>query len=99
LVIFLFPRSAHGFYSLLALATVAPAIVFVGAQVRLPAGLESNVARFLCWISYPIYCLHYPFVRLVIFIRDITHGSGYLLMAAGAAVSLALAMALTPLVR
>lgn len=58
LVIFLFPRSAHGLYSLLALATVAPAIVFVGAQVRLPAGLESNVARFLGWISYPIYCLH-----------------------------------------
>jgi peptidoglycan/LPS O-acetylase OafA/YrhL len=95
LVIFLFPRSAHGLYSLVALATVAPAIVFVGAQVRLPAGLESNVARFLGWISYPIYCLHYPFVRLATFIRDFTHGSGYLLMLAGAAVSLALAMALT----
>jgi peptidoglycan/LPS O-acetylase OafA/YrhL len=95
LVIFLFPKSAHGLYSLLALATVAQAVVLVGAQVRLSAGLESNVARFLGWISYPIYCLHYPFVRLAIFIRDITNGSGYLLMVAGAAVSIALAIVLT----
>jgi peptidoglycan/LPS O-acetylase OafA/YrhL len=95
LAMFLFPRSAHGLYSLLALATVAPAIVFVGAQVRLPAGLELNLARFLGWISYPIYCLHYPFVRLVTFVRDITHVPGYLLMAAGAAASLAVAMVLT----
>ena len=48
-------------------------------EVRLPAGFGPNVAQFLSWISYPIYCLHYPLARLDIFIRDHAHGSGYLL--------------------
>ena len=95
LVIFHIPRTAHGFFPLLALATIIPVVVFVGAQIRLRPGLELNVAKFLGWISYPIYCVHYPFVRLVTFMRDSGHGSGFLLMTAGAAVSLVLAMALT----
>jgi peptidoglycan/LPS O-acetylase OafA/YrhL len=95
LMIFLFPRTAHGLFPLLALATIIPAAVFVGAQIHLRPGLERNVAKFLGWISYPIYCVHYPLVRLVIFMRDSGYGSGYMLMAVGTAVSLVLAMVLT----
>ena len=95
LVIFHIPRTAHGLFPLLALVTVIPAVVFVGAQIRLRPGLELNVAKFLGWVSYPIYCVHYPLVRLVTFMRDSRHGSGFPLMAAGTAVSLVLAMALT----
>lgn len=95
LAMFLFPKSAHGLYPLVAMATVAPAIVFIGAHIRLRPGLERNIAIFLGWISYPVYCLHYPVVRLVIFLRGSGHASGYVLMAVSAAVSLVLAMALT----
>lgn len=95
LVIFHFPRTAHGFFPLLALATIIPALVFVGAQIPLRPGLERNAAKFLGWISYPIYCVHFPFVRLVTFMRDSGYGSRYLLLAAGTAVSLLVAMVLT----
>ena len=95
LAMFLFPRSAHGIYPLLALAVVAPTIVFVGAQIRVRDGLEKNIAVFLGWISYPVYCLHYPIIRLVVFLRGSDHGAAYLLFAVSTAVSLALAMALT----
>jgi peptidoglycan/LPS O-acetylase OafA/YrhL len=95
LAMFLFPRTAHGIYPLVAVATVVPAIVFFGAHICLRSELEKNVATFLGWISYPIYCLHYPIVRLAIFLRGSEHGSGYLLMAVSAAVTLALAVALT----
>ena len=91
----LFPRSIHGLYPLLAVATVGPAIVFVGAQIELHPGLERNIATFLGWISYPVYCLHYPVLRLVIFLRNGQQDSGYLLLAVTAAVTLVLAVVLT----
>jgi peptidoglycan/LPS O-acetylase OafA/YrhL len=95
LAIFLFPKTAHGFYPLLALVTIVPGVVFVSAHVNLTTGLQQNVAKFLGWISYPIYCLHYPFVRLAILMRDSGYGSGYLLLAAGTAASFVLAIVLT----
>jgi peptidoglycan/LPS O-acetylase OafA/YrhL len=95
LAMLLFPWSARGLYPLVALATVVPALVFFGANIRLRSELEKNVATFLGWISYPIYCLHYPIVRLAMFLRGSEHVSGYLLMAVSAAGTLALAVALT----
>jgi peptidoglycan/LPS O-acetylase OafA/YrhL len=91
----MFPRSIHGLYPLLAVATVGPAIVFVGAQVRLRVGLKRNIAAFLGWISYPVYCLHYPVIRLLIFLRDGKQGSVYLVLAVTTAVTLVLAVVLT----
>ncbi|MEI9986430.1 MAG: acyltransferase [Aliidongia sp.] len=78
---FLFPNTVRGLYPLLALATVAPAIVFIGAQLRTGPGLETDVARFLGWVSYPVYCLHVPILRLVIFARGGVHGSALLVTA------------------
>jgi peptidoglycan/LPS O-acetylase OafA/YrhL len=49
----------------------------------------------LGWISYPVYCLHYPIGRLAKFLGVGTHDPGYLPMGAGIAVTLAAAMALT----
>lgn len=95
LAMFLFPKSIHGLYPLLAVATVGPAIVFAGAQIELRPGLERNIATFLGWISYPVYCLHYPVLRLLIFLRDGQQVSGYLLLAVTAAVTLVLAVVLT----
>jgi peptidoglycan/LPS O-acetylase OafA/YrhL len=95
LVMFLFPRTAHGLYPPLALATVAPAIVFVGAQIRMHDGLERKIAVFLGWISYPIYCLHFPIIRLAILLYGNGHGQAYAVMGAAAVVTLVLAVVLT----
>jgi peptidoglycan/LPS O-acetylase OafA/YrhL len=95
LAMLLFPKPVHGLYPLLAVATVGPAIVFVAAQIQLRPGLERNIAALLGWISYPVYCLHFPVVRLLIFLRDGQRDSGYLLMAVTAAITLVLAVVLT----
>jgi peptidoglycan/LPS O-acetylase OafA/YrhL len=95
LVIFHIPRTAHGLFPVLALTTIIPAVVFLGAQIPLRPGLELNAAKFLGWISYPIYCVHFPFVRLATFLRDGGYGPSYLLMAAGAAGSLLIAVVST----
>jgi peptidoglycan/LPS O-acetylase OafA/YrhL len=95
LAMLLFSKSIHGLYPLLAVATVGPAIVFVGAHTQLRSGFERNIATFLGWISYPVYCLHYPVVRLVIFLRDGKQSSGYFLLAVTTLVTLVLAVVLT----
>ena len=95
LAMLLFSRSIHGLYPLLAVATVGPAIVFVGAHTRLRSGFERKIAMFLGWISYPVYCLHYPVVRFVIFLRDGKQSTGYLLLAVTTVVTLVLAVMLT----
>jgi peptidoglycan/LPS O-acetylase OafA/YrhL len=61
------PVSARGLYGLAVLVTVAPAIIFVSACVRPRNGLEMRLARLLGWISYPVYCLHTPIMRYVMY--------------------------------
>jgi peptidoglycan/LPS O-acetylase OafA/YrhL len=95
LAMLLFDRSAHGLYPVIAMATVAPAIVFAAAHINLRAGFEKKIATFLGWISYPIYCLHYPVARLVMFVRDDRHGSAWLPLLVSGTVALALAIVLT----
>jgi peptidoglycan/LPS O-acetylase OafA/YrhL len=95
LAVFLFPKSVRGLYPMIALATVVPAIVFIGAHIRPGPGLETNVARFLGWISYPIYCLHVPVVRLIVYARGGLHTPPYWVMLASATITIALAIMLT----
>ena len=95
LAMLLFGRSAHGLYPAIAIATAAPAIVFMAAHINLRTGFEKKIATFLGWISYPIYCLHYPVARLVMFVRDDRHGSAWFPLLVSSTVALALAVALT----
>jgi peptidoglycan/LPS O-acetylase OafA/YrhL len=95
LAMFLFPKTIHGLYAMIALATAVPTIVFVGAQIRTGSGIETNAARFLGWISYPIYCLHIPVVRLVIFARGGSRSPADGVMVLSAIITIALAVALT----
>ncbi|HVY18413.1 MAG TPA: hypothetical protein VHB27_24550, partial [Rhodopila sp.] len=92
--IFAFPHTFRGLYPLLAVATIVPAIIFIGAHLQPRQGLEIRIARFLGWISYPIYCLHVPILRAVIFLRGGTHGAGYPVATLAAAATLVLAVAL-----
>ncbi len=39
---------------------IAPAMVFAGALVKLTNKIDIPVSQFLGWMSYPIYCLHFP---------------------------------------
>ena len=66
LAVLLCPRTLKGLYPMAVLALVTPSIVFFGAHVPIRHRFETRLARFLGWISYPIYCLHVPVLRGVI---------------------------------
>jgi peptidoglycan/LPS O-acetylase OafA/YrhL len=93
--IFLFPHPLRGLYPALSLAVAAPAIVFVGAQIRTTRRSEVKIAHFLGYISYPVYCLHVPILRIVLFVRGGEHGSSFLVSAFTVAASVAIAVVLT----
>jgi peptidoglycan/LPS O-acetylase OafA/YrhL len=63
--IFAFPLQIKGLYPMLVVATIAPCLVFFGSKMHCTNRVESNIARFLGWISYPLYCLHFPVGRAV----------------------------------
>lgn len=64
-LVFFFPVSLRGLYSAFILACVAPFLVFAGSVVHSDGATSLAVTRFLGWISYPIYCLHFPIGNLV----------------------------------
>ena len=63
--IFAFPLQIKGLYPMLVLATIAPCLVFFGSKIHCTNRVELNIAKFLGWISYPLYCLHFPIGRAV----------------------------------
>jgi peptidoglycan/LPS O-acetylase OafA/YrhL len=89
-----FPISARGLFPLVVLLTLAPAIIFVGACVRPRSGLEMQIARFLGWISYPVYCLHTPIMRYVMY-SGVTGRNVPATLALGVAATLVVAVVLT----
>ena len=95
LAMLLFPKSARGIYPMLAVSTLVPAMVFLGAHIRTRAGLETNIARFLGWMSYPLFCLHVPVIRLVIFAQGGVIASPTRTMAISGLVTLACVVVLT----
>jgi len=68
IAVLFFPKSLKGLYPMFILTIVAPYFVFVGSKLSCTNPLELKVAKFLGWLSYPIYCLHYPIQRAVYFI-------------------------------
>jgi peptidoglycan/LPS O-acetylase OafA/YrhL len=94
IALLLCPKSARGFYPFAVLMALAPAIVFVSACVRPRSGLETQGARLLGWISYPIYCLHIPIMRFVVFGGFAGRGA-IAILAVGTAATLVAAVVLT----
>ncbi|WP_322023086.1 acyltransferase [Burkholderia sp. BCC1977] len=65
LLVVVFPTSIRGIYALAVLWFVAPALVYRGAMLAPSSKLIARIGVFLGWISYPLYCVHYPIGRLV----------------------------------
>jgi peptidoglycan/LPS O-acetylase OafA/YrhL len=67
------PTTLGGLYPALILAIIAPALVFVGASIDCNNMFDATIAKFLGWISYPIYCLHFPIGRAVFLLAADRH--------------------------
>ena len=61
---FAMPIYIKGFYYLAQLLFFAPLVVFAGAIAMPENETDKKVAEYLGWLSYPIYCLHLPVLRL-----------------------------------
>lgn len=59
------PWGIKGLYPALLIFVTAPLLVWRGAALHPTGPLSRSIARFLGWISYPVYCLHYPIGRLL----------------------------------
>lgn len=92
MLVFLFNWPKNGPYSLFILLIVAPCLVYLAARTRCKNEIEAKVARFLGWISYPVYCLHYPIGRAV-YLASGQREAGALLIPIAVAATLILAMA------
>ena len=56
----IFPSYVQGVYSLFAVATFAPMLVWFGSFVHMPKPIHNDNLEFLGWLSFPLYCLHKP---------------------------------------
>jgi peptidoglycan/LPS O-acetylase OafA/YrhL len=56
----LFPFYIKGLYSLLVIAVLAPLLVIQGGNAKCANRIILAASEFLGWISYPVYCLHFP---------------------------------------
>ena len=61
----LFPFSVQGLYTILFLVVLSPVIVAVGAEIRPSGKTMELMSDGLGWLSYPVYCLHFPVGRIV----------------------------------
>jgi peptidoglycan/LPS O-acetylase OafA/YrhL len=97
LVIFAFPFSVKGLYPVIILAVVAPCIIYIGSMVTCTTALSLNTARFLGWISYPVYCLHCPIGRAVYLGADFAHLSHAIAFVVAVTLSLLISVVVTKL--
>jgi peptidoglycan/LPS O-acetylase OafA/YrhL len=98
LLILAFPITLRGVYYFAIIGSVAPLIVTLGALATPATELSSDLARFLGWLSYPVYCLHFPVVLSMRALKDrlTFNGDSQLLPALeGFAITIVLAMILT----
>lgn len=77
ILVFIFPKSFKGLYEAFILICIAPALVFSGSTIDIGHGFTKKMAIYLGWISYPVYCLHYPIGRLVFLLMDGARGGSY----------------------
>jgi peptidoglycan/LPS O-acetylase OafA/YrhL len=98
LVLFLFPMSLRGFYPMLVIFCIAPLLVLFGSTVRCMSPVEIQTARFLGWLSYPIYLLHYPIGQAVYMVMGTTNASAAAPMFVASATAFLTAIVLTKFV-
>jgi peptidoglycan/LPS O-acetylase OafA/YrhL len=88
----------RGAYYFAVISCIAPAIVYLGSMAT-PANERSrDLARFLGWLSYPIYCLHFPVIWATRMFSDRLGLNGHfqvLLVFAGLATTLIVSVILT----
>jgi peptidoglycan/LPS O-acetylase OafA/YrhL len=60
-----FPFGIKGLFPMAVIFFVAPLMVYRGADIEPSGRLGARLAHFLGWMSYPVYCLHFPIGRLV----------------------------------
>lgn len=89
------PWGIKGLYPALLTFVAAPLLVWRGAALHAMGPLSRNVARFLGWISYPIYCLHYPIGRLLFLTVPICHEKPVIGTAVTVVVTLGVAIVVT----
>jgi peptidoglycan/LPS O-acetylase OafA/YrhL len=97
IAIFAFPLQIKGLYPMLVLSTIAPYFVFVGSTIRCNNRVELNLARFLGWISYPLYCLHFPIGRAVFLVGGDFHTPRLVLVIISIVITLVMSIILTKL--
>jgi peptidoglycan/LPS O-acetylase OafA/YrhL len=98
LVLFLFPMSLRGLYPMLIIFGVAPWLVLFGSTVQCMSSVEIQTARFLGWLSYPIYLLHYPIGQAVYMVMGTPNASALAPMLVASATTLVSAIVLTKFV-
>jgi peptidoglycan/LPS O-acetylase OafA/YrhL len=59
------PNLSGGFYELFVVAIISPLLVVVAAHIYVSDGAVKRISDFLGWLSYPLYCVHYPVGRVV----------------------------------
>ncbi|MFM0044146.1 acyltransferase family protein [Paraburkholderia sediminicola] len=64
-VLVLTPFAVRGAYAMAIIFVVGPLLVFQGASIQNEKPILSKAGKFLGWLSYPVYCLHFPIGRLV----------------------------------
>jgi len=67
-LLFALPRlfsHTNAIYYLIAVGLVAPALVLLGSKLRCQNPIMLRTVQFLGWLSYPLYCVHYPIIRAV----------------------------------
>jgi len=72
--VFAFPFAVRGIYPLIMIFCVAPLLVVCGSKVVCTSRVEMYIARFLGWISYPVYLLHFPVGRAVFMVLGKSNG-------------------------
>jgi peptidoglycan/LPS O-acetylase OafA/YrhL len=60
IVIFAIPKMVKGMYPAFVIAVAAPLLVYIGSMLPCRGYINVKLARFLGWISFPLYCLHFP---------------------------------------
>lgn len=54
----------RNFIAIAFIFVVSPVIIFIGSRIRL-SGISLGIFKFLGFMSYPVYVLHMPFLRIV----------------------------------
>ena len=64
---FIVPDFATGksIYYLMSILVIFPLLIFYGSGLEIEDSLIGTMSNFLGWLSYPLYCLHFPVTRLV----------------------------------